>query len=107
MSNTWDLPAPGDVIAGKYRVERLLGMGGMMGRYAEATHAITNRRFALKWLLPQGAGNAAVVKRFIREAKVAGRCQHRHIVEVYDIDQEANRKFMVMELLQGESLASA
>jgi serine/threonine-protein kinase len=103
LSNTWDLPAPGDVIAGKYRVERLLGMGGM-GAVFEATHTITNRRFALKWLLPQGASNAAVVKRFIREAKVAGRCQHRHIVEVYDIDQEANSMFMVMELLQGESL---
>jgi eukaryotic-like serine/threonine-protein kinase len=103
LSNTWDLPVPGDIIAGKYRIERLLGMGGM-GAVFEATHEVTNRHFALKWLLPQGANNAAVVKRFIREAKVAGRCQHRHIVEVYDIDQEGSSLFMVMELLQGESL---
>jgi eukaryotic-like serine/threonine-protein kinase len=103
LSNTWDLPVPGDIIAGKYRIERLLGMGGM-GAVFEATHQVTNRHFALKWLLPQGANNAAVVKRFIREAKVAGRCQHRHIVEVYDIDQEGSSLFMVMELLQGESL---
>jgi serine/threonine protein kinase len=103
LSNTWDLPVPGDIIAGKYRIERLLGMGGM-GAVFEATHEVTNRHFALKWLLPQGANNAAVVKRFIREAKVAGRCQHRHIVEVYDIDQDGSSLFMVMELLQGESL---
>jgi serine/threonine-protein kinase len=101
---TWTLPENGDVVGGKYRIERLLGMGGM-GAVFEATHLITQRRFALKWLLQQPAGRDASVKRFVREAKVAGRCSHRHIVEVYDIHQEARSLFMVMELLRGESFA--
>jgi serine/threonine-protein kinase len=98
------LPQPGDSVAGKYRIERMLGAGGM-GAVFEATHQVTGKRFALKWLLPDLSSHADAVKRFIREAQVAGRFEHPNVVEVYDVGQDGNSFFMVMELLQGESLA--
>jgi serine/threonine-protein kinase len=63
------LPQPGDTVAGKYRIERVLGTGGM-GAVFEATHEVTGKRFAVKWLLPDLTGHADAVKRFIREALV-------------------------------------
>lgn len=98
------LPEPGDIVAGKYRVERVLGAGGM-GAVFEATHQVTGKRFAVKWLLPDLSGHAEAVKRFIREAQVAGRFEHPNVVEIYDVGEERGSFFMVMELLLGESLA--
>jgi serine/threonine-protein kinase len=99
------VPAPGDIISGKYRVERVLGTGGM-GCVLEATHQVTGKRFAVKWLLPDLSGHGDAVQRFIREAQVAGRFEHPNVVEVYDVGQERGSFFMVMELLQGESLGA-
>src|SRR5689334_13141489 len=99
------VPVTGDIISGKYRVERTLGTGGM-GTVFEAVHQVTGKRFAVKWLLPDLSSHGDAVKRFIREAQVAGRFEHPNIVEVYDVGQERGSFFMVMELLQGESLAS-
>jgi serine/threonine protein kinase len=98
------LPEPGDFVGGKYRVERVLGQGGM-GVVFEAAHRVTGKRFAIKWLLSDPAPGEDSVARFVREAQVAGRCEHHHITEVYDIDREGSTLFMVMELLKGESLA--
>jgi tRNA A-37 threonylcarbamoyl transferase component Bud32 len=98
------LPKPGDVVGGKYRIERTVGNGGMSVVF-EVSHRITDKRFAVKWMLPEDSADADMVKRFVREAKVAGRCQHPNIVEVYDIDQDGGAFFIVMELLEGESLA--
>jgi len=97
-------PKPGDVIRQKYRIERVLGQGGM-GLVFEASHMVTAKRFAIKWLLSDRGNSDGAVARFVREAQVAGRCEHRNIVEVYDIDREGEAMFMVMELLKGESLA--
>src|SRR5262245_42781639 len=80
------LPQPGDTVAGKYRIERVLGAGGM-GAVFEATHEVTGKKFAVKWLLPDLAGHADAVKRFIREAQVAGRFEHPNVVEVYDVGE--------------------
>src|SRR5689334_13092795 len=99
------VPVPGDVVSGKYRVERILGTGGM-GCVFEATHQVTGKRFAVKWLLPDLSGHGDAVQRFIREAQVAGRFEHPNVVEVYDVGQERGSFFMVMELLQGESLGA-
>jgi hypothetical protein len=99
------LPKPGDLVAGKYRIERTLGRGGMGAVFA-VTHEVTGRRFAIKWLLAADAEGDEAVRRFVREARVAGRIQHPHVVDVYDIYQEAPGVFMVMELLEGQSLAS-
>lgn len=104
MSEGLQLPKPGELIGEKYRVERLLGLGGM-GAVYEATHRVTGKRFALKLLLPELTTRDDVVKRFIREAQVAGRFQHPNVVEVYDIGEHGKSFFMVMELLLGESLA--
>ena len=99
------LPGVGDLVAGKYRIERQLGRGGM-GAVFEVTHTVTRRRFAIKWLLSAGAEGSDAVKRFVREAQIAGRIQHPHVVDVYDIYQGEPGFFTVMELLEGESLAS-
>ena len=98
------VPVPGDIISGKYRIERVLGTGGM-GTVFEATHQVTGKRFAVKWLLPDLSSHTDAIQRFIREAQVAGRFEHPNVVEVYDVGQERGSFFMVMELLHGESLA--
>ncbi|MEY4580133.1 MAG: hypothetical protein RL701_4836 [Pseudomonadota bacterium] len=97
-------PQPGDLIANKYRLIRLLGQGGM-GVVYEASHAVTEKHFAIKYLLPDPARSDDAVARFVREAQAAGRCEHRNLVSVYDIDREDDSFFMIMELLKGQSLA--
>jgi serine/threonine-protein kinase len=99
-----NLPQKGDVVAAKYQVERTLGSGGM-GAVYQVTHRVTGKAFAIKWLLPKLSAQTDAVQRFIREAQVAGRVDHPNIVEVYDVGQEDETFFMVMELLHGESLA--
>jgi len=97
------LPRAGDTINEKYRIERVLGTGGMSTVF-EATHCVTGRRFALKWLRPDMAALADVVRRFVREAKVGGRFKHPNVVEVYDFGKAGGSFYIVMELLEGESL---
>lgn len=104
MADRLTLPQPGDVIAGKYRVDCAIGSGGM-GAVYRATHRVTGKRFAVKWLLPQVSATGDAAQRFIREAQVAGRFEHPNVVEVYDVGAEGESFYMVMELLEGESLA--
>jgi eukaryotic-like serine/threonine-protein kinase len=99
------LPPPGSIVGGKYQIGRTLGQGGM-GAVFEVTHCVTHKRFAIKWLLSQDGDGAEAVKRFIREAQIAGRIHHPNVVEIYDIYHEPPGVFMVMELLDGESLAA-
>ncbi|HKP60895.1 MAG TPA: serine/threonine-protein kinase [Polyangiales bacterium] len=99
-----ELPKKGDLIAGKYTVEGVLGQGGM-GAVYEVCHRLTGKHFAVKWLLPALTGQTDAVRRFMREAQVAGRVDHPNVVEVYDVGQEGGSFYMVMELLQGEPLA--
>jgi serine/threonine protein kinase len=99
-----NLPQKGDVVAGKYQIDRMLGCGGM-GAVYQVTHRVTGKAFAIKWLLPRLSAQNDAVQRFIREAQVAGRVDHPNIVEVYDVGQEGETFYMVMELLHGESLA--
>lgn len=97
------LPNIGDLIGDKYEVVRVLGQGGM-GAVFEGVHRLTGKRFAIKWMLPSISGSADAIKRFIREAQVAGRVEHPNVVEVYDLGQQDGSCYMVMELLQGESM---
>jgi serine/threonine protein kinase len=100
------LPQPGDVVADKYRVECAIGSGGMSVVFG-ATHVVTGKRFAIKWLLVARNEDASeATQRFIREAQVAGRFMHPNIVEVYDVGEADGAYFMVMEWLEGESLAA-
>jgi eukaryotic-like serine/threonine-protein kinase len=74
----------GEVLAGKYRVERVLGMGGM-GVVVAAWHLQLDERVALKFLLPGFAENGEVVARFAREARSAAKIKSEHVARVTDV----------------------
>ena len=94
----------GEILAGKYRVERVLGMGGM-GVVVEAVHIELDQRVALKFMLPEAAANEAAVERFSREARASAKLQSDNIVHVTDVGTLASGEpFMVMEYLEGEDL---
>ncbi|MBN1771746.1 MAG: serine/threonine protein kinase [Deltaproteobacteria bacterium] len=96
-------PAP-TVLDGKYRLERLLGEGGM-GSVHEARHQLIGRACAVKLLRPEIAHDVQAVQRFLREARAAAAIGHRGIVDVYDVGvSPQGRPYLVMELLRGESL---
>src|SRR6516164_3630309 len=94
----------GQTIAGKYRLNRLLGTGGMAFVWS-ATNVFTEREFAIKFMLPQVARTPEAAQRFLLEAKVSARINHPNIIEVIDVGQaEDGSLFLVMELLTGVSL---
>ncbi|HEY1101171.1 MAG TPA: serine/threonine-protein kinase, partial [Myxococcota bacterium] len=100
---TTTLPRPGDVIAGRYRIDEQLGRGGM-GAVYRATQLGLLRAVAVKVLLPDRTSQL-VRDRFEREARVAAAMRHDGVVDVYDFGVDENaRLFLVMELLIGESL---
>jgi serine/threonine protein kinase len=103
MADQTALPSEGDLLAGKYRIQRKLGVGGM-GAVFEARHEVTGRRFAIKWLLQESRGEGT--ERFVREARFAGGLEHPNVIDVYDVCEEAGAVFLVMELLEGETLAA-
>ncbi len=95
----------GDVLAGKYRIERVLGVGGM-GVVVAATHLQLDQRVALKFLLPDAMQDGAVVARFAREARAAAKIQSEHVARVIDVGTlESGSPYMVMEYLQGRDLS--
>ncbi|WP_394820762.1 serine/threonine-protein kinase [Pendulispora albinea] len=95
---------PGRVVAGKYRLNELLGVGGMASVWS-ATNVFTDRQFAVKIMLPTVARTNEVARRFLLEAKASARIDHPNIVEVIDVGQaEDGSLFLVMELLTGVSL---
>jgi serine/threonine-protein kinase len=100
------MPRVGDVIAGKYTIEQLIGVGGM-GAVFSALHKFTGKRVALKWMLPELARDSDAVQRFMREAHASGRINHPNVVDVYDVGQHDDSFFLVMEYLHGEPLTSA
>jgi serine/threonine-protein kinase len=99
----------GQTYAGRYRIARKLGEGAM-GAVYEAEHILIHRRVALKVLLPTVAERGGALHRFEREAQAAGRIGSPHIVEVLDMgdlaapDGSGTARFIVMELLEGETL---
>jgi eukaryotic-like serine/threonine-protein kinase len=96
---------PGAIVGGRYRIERLLGEGGMGSVWA-AAHTITRKRVAVKFLKPELAARPAMVRRFLREARAATAISHPNVVVVHDAIDAGDGPFMVMELLAGETLAS-
>jgi serine/threonine protein kinase len=94
----------GEKIAGRYRLLRRLASGGM-GEVWAASNELTNRDFAIKFLLKEFASNDEAYNRFVREAETTGKLQHPSIVDVFDVAQTVDgRPFIVMELLVGEGL---
>ncbi len=93
-------------IDGRYRVEKLLGKGGMGSVYSGRNIAV-GKRVAIKFLHRELADNEEIVKRFYREAQSAAALEHRNIIDVVDMGVwEDEQPYLVMEYLQGESLAS-
>ena len=97
---------PGDVLAGKYRVERVLGVGGM-GVVVAAHHIQLDESVALKFLLPEALANAEARSRFAREARAAVKIKSEHVARVIDVGElENGAPYMVMEYLEGGDLAA-
>ena len=101
-----DWLAPGQQIAERYQLERLLGEGGM-GQVWAATHLITRKRVALKFLKASGRTRETMVRRFMREARAVSAVNHPNVVAVHDLlELEDGTPVMVMDLLRGISLAA-
>jgi eukaryotic-like serine/threonine-protein kinase len=99
------VPTIGEVIAAKYRVDRILGSGGM-GVVVAVTHLQLNERYALKCLLPGSASDPETVARFIREARAAVRIKSEHIAHVSDVGTLASgAPYILMEHLTGRDLS--
>jgi eukaryotic-like serine/threonine-protein kinase len=95
---------PGTVVAGKLRVERLLGQGGM-GTVYVATHIGLDQQVAIKVLDPLLANQPEVVQRFVREARASARLKSDHVCRVMDVGTlEDGVPYIEMELLTGEDL---
>lgn len=97
----------GDTVAGKYKLQRVLGIGGM-GAVYEAVHAYTGRRVALKVLGPDYASEHEAIERFLLEAQAPSSIGHPNIVEVLDAGEDPSvGVYVVLEYLDGEDLEAA
>src|SRR3954454_3620224 len=93
----------GEILAGKYRVERVLGRGGM-GIVVAARHLELDERVAIKFLL--GDHTEGGVERFLREARAAAKVKGEHVCRVFDFGRlETGEPYIVMEYLEGTDLA--
>jgi hypothetical protein len=97
--------APGDVVADKYRVERMLGSGGM-GYVVCARHLTLDQLVAIKFLSKGEIGDAEALARFRREGKAAVRLKNDHVAKVYDVGDHGDEPFIVMEYLDGADLST-
>jgi serine/threonine-protein kinase len=102
--NLAGLPQPGTLLAEKYRIERIIGVGGM-GAVFEAHHVHLDQHVAIKMLLPELATDPDVVRRFLREGRAAVKIPSQHVARVQDVSTLPDgTPFMVMELLHGADL---
>jgi eukaryotic-like serine/threonine-protein kinase len=92
-----------ELVSRKYRLLGLLAEGGM-GEVWAARNERTNREVAVKFLLADLARNPEAMHRFVREAKATGQLRHPNIVSALDAGMHEGRPYLVLELLDGESL---
>jgi eukaryotic-like serine/threonine-protein kinase len=98
-------PLEGEVLDGKYRVEKLLGEGGM-GAVAKATHLIRRAPVALKFMSPAVLALQGAVERFVNEGVAASQIESDHVVKVFDVGRlPSGAPYLVMEFLPGQDLA--
>jgi len=90
---------------GAYELLRPVGKGGM-GTVWEGRHTALDRRVAVKVLNPEFARNPELLARFLREGQAAARITHPHVATVYDVGEQGEKAFLVMEFLEGEDLAA-
>jgi len=99
------VPRPGTLIAGRYQVEGMLGVGGMAA-VVSAMQTDLGRRVAIKILPPKAAKSVLGVERFMREARAASAIDSDHVVKVFEVGRlDTGLPFMVMEFLIGSPLA--
>jgi serine/threonine protein kinase len=98
-------PLPGEIIGESWRVEKILGEGGM-GLVVAAVHLGLEQEVAIKFLLPEAMRNKVAVERFLREAKVAAKVKSEHVARVHDVGtlEEGGVPYIVMEHLEGLDL---
>jgi serine/threonine protein kinase len=97
-------PGIGTRLDGKYELLRVCGRGGM-GLLFEGEHVWTGRRVAVKVLHHQGpSGDGQSLSRFLHEARTAAALRHPNVVDILDMGSDGGSPFLVMELLEGESL---
>src|SRR6185437_1445084 len=98
-------PQPGDVLAGRFKVERVLGEGAM-GQVLLVQHLLMRQHVAMKIVQPGRAGHGDYLSRFFREAEAAARLKTEHVTRVFDVGYlEDGAPYMVMELLAGKDLS--
>jgi serine/threonine-protein kinase len=102
VEKTHPLPV-GTLLDGKFRVTREIGRGGMAAVY-EAENVDIGKRVAVKVLAAELVSSRTVTERFLREARAAAAIRSPYICDVYDVGTFEDRPFLVMELLEGESL---
>ena len=95
----------GQVVAGTYRIERLLGKGGMAAVWA-ATSQRTGKRVALKVIRGGAETEASAAEMLRREARAASRINHPNVVNIYDVIEHGGLTCIVMEILDGEPLSA-
>jgi eukaryotic-like serine/threonine-protein kinase len=98
------IPGPGDVLSGKYQIERVIGMGGM-GVVLAARHMTLGQRVAIKMLRPEIAKLPEAAERFLREARASTNLRSEHVARVVDVGTRDNgAPYMVMDYLEGKDL---
>ncbi len=96
----------GDVVAAKYRIDRILGVGGM-GIVAAATHLELDQKVALKFMLPEAMAAPTAVERFLREARAAVRLRGEHVCRVLDVGRlDSGAPYIVMEYMAGQDFSN-
>jgi serine/threonine protein kinase len=107
MAAAPSLPVPvGELVAGKYRIERALGHGGM-GVVVAAMHEQLRQRVAIKMLLPEAKASPNALSRFLREARAAATIKGEHVARVLDVGElDGGSPYIVMEYLEGRDLAA-
>jgi eukaryotic-like serine/threonine-protein kinase len=94
---------PGEVVAGKYRIERVIASGGQ-GTVFEATHLRLNQSVAIKFPHADGADKVSATERMFREARASFRLQGAHVARTIDVDVADGAPYIVMEYLRGVDL---
>src|SRR5688572_19130440 len=95
----------GEVIDGRYRIDRVIGQGGM-GVVLAATHLQLEHPVAIKLMRSELAADETLGERFLREARAACRLRGEHVARVFDVGRlQGGAPYIVMELLEGRDLS--
>lgn len=94
---------PGDVLGGRYEIERMLGEGGM-GAVYKARDRELDRPVALKLIRPEMASNPSILARFKQELLLSRQVTHKNVIRIYDLGDADGVKFISMEFVEGRDL---